>query len=88
MTDAARQPDGRFGPGNVGNPHGRPSTARRMHLVIERELARLGATQEEIKNMVEAAGDPMRAASAIAMMVAAVAARTESNTPSPDPRKT
>jgi hypothetical protein len=73
---------GKFAPGNRANPVGRPSTERRMHLVVEQMLRDAGATPEEIQRLVRAAGDPVRAATAIALMVAAVAERREQSTPS------
>lgn len=44
-----------------------------MRQAIERTLANAGATPEDIARLAEAAGDPMRAAAAIATMVAALA---------------
>ena len=83
MKSADHTARGKFAPGNRANPAGRPSTERRMHLVVERMLRDAGATPEEIQSLVRAAGDPLQAAAAIAVMAAAVSERREQNTPSP-----
>jgi hypothetical protein len=77
MTGAGRQPGGRFAPGTSGNPQGRPSTASRVRQAIERDLVQLGATPEDVENLVEASTDPLRAAAVIAVMAAALAERRE-----------
>ena len=68
-----RNPRGRFAPGNRANPKGRPTNEQRMRQAIERTLANAGATPEDIAMLAQAAGDPIRAAAAIAVMAAAVA---------------
>lgn len=75
MTASTRTAGGQFAPGASGNLRGRPSTARRL---IEAELIRLGASQQEVDAIVAAAGDPARSAVAIAVLVAAVSLQ---NTP-------
>ncbi|MET4489466.1 hypothetical protein [Bradyrhizobium sp. LA7.1] len=72
-----RTSKGRFAPGNRANPKGRPTNEQRMRQAIERTLANAGATPEDIARLAQAAGNPMRAAEAIAVMVAAVAERKE-----------
>lgn len=75
MSVAQRTSKGRFSRGSSGNPKGRPTNEQRMRQAIERTLGNAGATPEDIARLAEAAGDPMRAAAAIAVMAAAVAER-------------
>lgn len=77
MSAGQRTARGRFSRGSSGNPAGRPTNELRMRQAIERTLANAGATPEDIARLAQAAGNPMRAAVAIATMVAAVAERQE-----------
>lgn len=77
MSTTQRTSKGHFSRGASGNPTGRPTNEQRMRHAIERTLANTGATPEDIARLVQAAGNPMRAAAAIATMVAAVAERQE-----------
>jgi hypothetical protein len=72
---AGRTSKGRFSRGSSGNPAGRPTNEQRMREAIESALASAGATSEDIARLTQAAGDPMRAAAAIAVMVAVAVER-------------
>lgn len=72
-----RTTKGRFSRGSSGNPTGRPTNEQRMRRAIARTLGNAGATPEDIARLAQAAGNLMRAAAAIATMVAAVAERQE-----------
>lgn len=77
MTTALRATRGRFGPGRSGNPAGRPTNAERVRRQIEQTLLDAGASPEDIDRLARAAGDPIQAALAIGVLVAAVAERNE-----------
>jgi len=82
MTDTIRTPNGRFAPGSRGNPNGRPVTGERVRRAIEKTLEDAGATPDEIAQLAQVAGDSVRSAAVIAMLVATVTARAEQDTPS------
>lgn len=80
MSAVIRNSSGRFASGACGNVRGRPSKAR---LLIEADLLRLGASQQEIDGLLKAAGNRTAAAVALAVLCAAVAERREQqNAPS------
>lgn len=83
MTDTIRSQNGRFAPGSRGNPNGRPPTTERVRRAIMQTLADAGASPDEIAQLAQVAGDSVRSAAAIAMLVVTVAARAEQDTPSP-----
>jgi len=72
---APRTPKGRFSSGSSGNPAGRPSPARFVLKLVERDLLAAGATPEEVGMLFEASGDRARAVATIAVLAAAVAER-------------
>lgn len=76
-------PSGRFSRGNCANPSGRPTNEQRVRRAIEAALLDAGATAEDVERLARAAGDPVKAALAIAVMAAAVTERAERVTPSP-----